>query len=82
MSKIEKLIERVKTKPKDLTWNELVKVLSYYGYDEISTGKTAGSRRAFANKTKHIIRLHKLHPGEILKLYQISDVLDALGLSG
>ncbi|GAB4050532.1 type II toxin-antitoxin system HicA family toxin [Spirosoma litoris] len=80
MSTIEKLLIRVKAKPKDLTWSELVKVLSYYGYEEISTGKTAGSRRAFANKAKQIIRLHKPHPGDILKSYQIKDVLDILGI--
>jgi hypothetical protein len=31
MSKIEKLIERFKSYPKDFTWEELVKILAYYG---------------------------------------------------
>ena len=81
MSKIEKLIGRFSAKPKDFTWGELVKILSHYGYEEISTGKTAGSRRAFANEAKHIIRLHKPHPGEILKEYQINEILDALSIN-
>ena len=80
MSKIEKLLARVKSKPKDFTWDELVKILSHYGYEEITTGKTSGSRRAFVNKSKHIIRLHKPHPGDILKSYQINEILDALGI--
>lgn len=81
MSKIEKLVERFQMKPKDLTWNELVKILKHYSYEEITTGKTAGSRRAFGHEeTKHIIRLHEPHPGNIIKQYQIKEVLETLGL--
>lgn len=79
MSKIEKLIQQLQDKPKDFTWDELVKILSHYGYEEVKKGKTAGSRRAFVHREMgHIIRLHKPHPGNILKQYQINDVLDTL----
>ncbi|MFK7050416.1 hypothetical protein [Flavobacterium columnare] len=49
MSKIEKLIERLKSKPKDFTWEEMLKVLKYYEYEELSKGKTGGARRKFVN---------------------------------
>ena len=80
MSKIEKLIERFKTVPKNFTWDELVKVLNHYGYQELSKkGKTGGSRRKFVNKQKDIINLHKPHPGNIVKQYAIKQVLEKIG---
>ena len=82
MSKKEKLIERFQGKPTDFTWNELVSLLTYFGFEEISKGKTAGSRRAFINpETKQIIRLHKPHPGSILKQYQLKEIQDILNLN-
>jgi hypothetical protein len=79
MSRVDKLIQRFCLRPKDFTYDELVKVLNHFGYDEIKKGKTAGSRRAFVKEvTKHIIRLHKPHPGNILKLYVIDYVIGEL----
>lgn len=49
MSKIEKLIARIRANPTDFTWEELAKLLNHYGFDETSKGKTAGSRRAFVH---------------------------------
>jgi len=79
MSKIDKLIARLKTIPKDFTWDELVKVLKYYGYEELSKkGKTGGSRRKFVNQEKDIISLHKPHPGNIVKQYALKQVLEKI----
>lgn len=44
-------------------------------YIEMKTGKTGGLRRKFANKEKDVICLHKPHPQNILKSYQIDDVV-------
>lgn len=44
MSKIEKLIERLRSNPRDFTWEEFKKVLKHYGYEEMTKGKTGGSR--------------------------------------
>lgn len=71
MGKFEKLLDRFLAKPKDFTYDELKILLRGFGYDEISTGKTSGSRTAFFHpQTKHVIRLHKPHPQKILKRYQ------------
>jgi len=79
MSKREKLVNRILSKPKDFRYNELSRLLKYFGYKEIKKGKTSGSRVAFINETKkHIIRLHKPHPKQILKLYQIDYIIDEL----
>ena len=81
MSKDEKLIKRLLLKPKDFTYNELRKILIHLGYLETQSGKTSGSRVAFINnETKHIIRLHKPHPGNELKQYQIEQIIEELDL--
>jgi predicted RNA binding protein YcfA (HicA-like mRNA interferase family) len=80
MSKKEKLVERIKRLPSDFTWQELITLLSHFGFEEVRKGKTSGSRRAFVNAEKKIIRLHEPHPGNILKPYQLKEVIEFLGL--
>ena len=83
MSRDQKLLARLLTRPKDFTYNELCKVLEYLGYEEHQCGKTSGSRVAFIEKqTKHIIRLHKPHPSNVLKQYQIDQLIDELKSRG
>ncbi|HPB82495.1 MAG TPA: type II toxin-antitoxin system HicA family toxin [Spirochaetota bacterium] len=79
MSKHEKLLKRFLSKPKDFTYNELMTLLSGLGYSECTGGSTSGSRVAFINnKNQHIIRLHKPHPHNILKSYQIELIEEEL----
>ena len=79
MTKQNKLIERFRTQPKDFTWDELVKLLKGFGFELESKGKTSGSRMIFRNNDfKDAIRIHKPHPLEILKSYQIKDILELL----
>ena len=79
MSKEEKLIKRLLSKPKDFTYNELRKILTNLGYEESQSGKTSGSRVAFIDRNaNHIIRLHKPHPNNELKQYQIEQIIEEL----
>ena len=79
MSKIEKLVNRFSGVPKDFTWNELVKVLAHFGFEEISKkGKTGGSRVKFVDGDKNIINLHKPHPENIVKQYVIKQIIEKL----
>ena len=81
MGKIEKLLIKFTNNPKDLTWDELVRILNYYGFKEITKkGKTGGSRVKFVNEEKNIINLHKPHPGNIVKQYIIKQILEKLKL--
>jgi len=83
MSKEEKLHERFLSRPKDFTYNEIKKFLKDFGYEESDRRKTSGSRVAFVNvETKHIIRLHKPHPGNELKLYQLDQIREELAGRG
>ena len=78
MSKTEKLLQRLLSVPKDLTWDELIKILGLFGYVELKKGKTGGSRRKFADEKKNVIILHKPHPGNIVKEYAIRQVITQL----
>jgi hypothetical protein len=49
------------------------------GYEENQRGNTSGSRVAFINqKLNHILRLHKPHPNNELKQYQIEQIIEEL----
>jgi len=74
MSKSDKLIIRFLSCPKNFTYSELKSLLSFFGYEEI---QGAGSRVCF-EKNDHKIKLHKPHPNNILKRYQIDLVTKEL----
>jgi len=78
MSKKEKLIARLRQKPPDFTWRELVRLLHALGYAEVAGGKTGGSRRKFVHASAPTITLHKPHPHNTLKHYQVKQVLALL----
>lgn len=78
MTRKEKLIKRFLSRPKDFTWEELVSLLSGLGFEEVSTGKTGGSRRRFLNEAGVIITLHKPHPQNVLRRYQIEQIIQIL----
>jgi hypothetical protein len=83
MSRRDKLKRRFLTRPADFTYDEMNGLLKSFGYQELKAGKTAGSRVAFINKiSDHIIRLHKPHPGNIMKKYQMELVEEALRAKG
>ncbi|ACI97983.1 type II toxin-antitoxin system HicA family toxin [Rhodospirillum centenum] len=82
MSRRDKLVDRLKGRPTDFTWDELVRLLEGLGYSEAPTGRTGGSRRRFVHATAPTIALHKPHPGSIVKMYVIEDLLRVLAEEG
>ena len=83
MSRYEKLLRKILSKPTDFTYNELQTLLKALGYMELKKGRTSGSRIAFINsKTQHVIRLHKPHPSRNLKMYQINYIEEELKNTG
>jgi len=78
MSKKEKIINRLKSKPKDFTYEEAKNVLNRFGFVEDNKGKTSGSKVVFKNKESKRVELHKPHPSNILKPYQIKIIIDVL----
>ncbi len=79
MSKQEKLLKRLLSKPRDFTYQEAKTLLNSLGFYEDNKGKTSGSRVLFYNEVGKKIWLHKPHPGNILKPYQIEDIINKLG---
>lgn len=66
----------------DFTWQELETMLSGFGYKQLKTGKTGGSRVKFMHETLPPIILHKPHPKPVLKRYQIEQIEETLRNEG
>ena len=47
MSQVDKLYDRLMSKPSDFTYDEAKKLLSAYNFKEYNKGKTSGSRVNF-----------------------------------
>ena len=69
MSKKEKLIDRLMKKPKDFTFDEMVLLLSYFGYE-------------FKEGSNEVINFHKPHPNGVLKKYVLDQVTEKLRKDG
>lgn len=78
VSKKDKLIKRLKSKPRDFTFEEAENLLKYFDYERSDKGKTSGSRLCFKSATYSPIMLHKPHPQKKLKEYQIKDLIEKL----
>ena len=77
MGKKEKLIERLKSNPKDFTFDEMQTALESLGFEMSHKGKTGGSRVKFM-KGNIAISMHKPHPRKELLEYQIKQVMEIL----
>jgi hypothetical protein len=77
LSKKEKIVKRLLSHPVDFSFAELTTLLGLFGYALSEAGKTSGSRVVFI-KDGDYIRLHKPHPENILKRYQVDDIAAAL----
>jgi hypothetical protein len=80
MTRNDKLIARFLTLPSDFHYDEAVKLLGYFNFDEVKKGKTSGSRVKFINPEGVPIMLHKPHPSGIMKRYQLKQIKEVLGL--
>ena len=76
MSQLEKSILKLKSQPKDWTWRETQTLLRRLGYKEL---QGSGSRvKFYCESNDHVIILHKPHPGNILKVYMVNQLLETL----
>ena len=78
MSQKDKLIKRLKSKPKDFTFEEAETLLNYLSYKRYDKGRTSGSRVMFSSDEHAPILLHKPHPRKELLSYQIKQLLEVL----
>lgn len=82
MGQKEKLIKRLKSKPKDFTFDDAETLLNYLGYFRSNKGRTSGSRIIFISENHGAILLHKPHPRKELKAYQIKQLIEILEQEG
>ena len=82
MGQEDKLVERLKQKPKDFTFAEAETLLGYFGYARSNKGRTSGSRVIFVNEQHPPIVLHKPHPRKELLIYQVKQLIDVLEQEG
>lgn len=81
MSKKDKLIERLLKHPKDFTFDEMVSLLAYFGY-ELKQGGSGSGVKFIKAGSNEVINFHKPHPNGILKRYVLDQVIEKLGKDG
>lgn len=82
MSQKDKLIAKLRTLPRDFTFDEAAVLLNALAYEMNNKGKTSGSRVEFYREGYPPILLHKPHPQKELKLYQVKQLLAILDEEG
>lgn len=82
MGQKEKLIQKLKSKPKDMTFEEVETLLKYLSYTRSDKGRTSGSRVMFTSTDHAPILLHKPHPRKELLSYQVKQLVDLLEQEG
>lgn len=83
MSQIEKMEQRLLSKPKDFTFQEAERLLSFYGFRRDNRGKTSGSAVRYVKDSVPIgLYLHRPHPGNTMKEYQLDELIDVLKQGG
>lgn len=76
ITQADKLILKLMSKPKDLTFTELTKIFNHFGFKIENKGKTSGSRVEFYSDTLELsFYTHKPHPDSNVKIYVIIDVI-------
>jgi hypothetical protein len=81
MSKKEKLIERLLTMPNDFTFDEMVTVLSYFGY-KLTQGSSGSGVKFIKDESNEVINFHRPHPNGVLKKYILVQVIEKLRKDG
>lgn len=82
MGRKEKLVARLRRHPRDFTFEEMCTLLGLLGFRLSNKGATSGSRVAFVNQRYGAIVLHRPHPGNVLKPYQVHQLLAMLEEKG
>ena len=82
MGQKEKLIKKLKSRPKDFTFDEAETLLVYFTYGRSNKGRTSGSRIMFISDEHAPILLHKPHPRKELLDYQVKQLIEVLEQEG
>ena len=76
VSKLDKLKNRLLSRPADFSWQELCTLMNAFGFELKQAG---GSGRKFVHPDGDVtLFLHEPHPGSILKAYQVRAAITLL----
>lgn len=79
MSQRDALIERLLSKPKDFTLQELDRLMGQCHCEKDSRGRTSGSAINYCHvPTKRVFSCHRPHPGSIIKPYLVKEIIQFL----
>ncbi|KTS84434.1 hypothetical protein NS115_03625 [Paenibacillus jamilae] len=73
MASVEKIIDKMRRQPRNISYAEAVKVLNHYGYDLKRKGAT--SHRVYADDNGDVFVLKDTNP---LKISYITEILERL----
>ena len=83
MGKKEKLIQKLKSMPKDFTFEDAMTLLGFFTYMQSNKGRTSGSRVLFSSPNyRSKIIMHKPHPRKELLDYQVKQLIEVLSQEG
>ncbi len=78
MSQKDKLIKKLKSRPKNMTFDEVESLLNSLDYKRSDKGRTSISRVIFESDKHPAILLHKPHPRKEMLEYQIKQIIEIL----
>lgn len=79
MSKKDKLLEKLLSRPANFTWNEAVTLMKQCDFELV---KNNGSRRVFRHTSGLKIFLHEPHPQNTLLDYAMKELIEGLKSAG
>ena len=82
MGQKDKLIKKLKSKPRDFTFDEAESLLNYLSFTISDKGKTSGSRVKFTSEDHGAVLLHKPHPRKEPLEYQVKQLREKLEQEG
>lgn len=75
-------MERLRSKPRDFTFEDAETLLGYLSYKRSNKGRTSGSRVMFISEEHPPILMHKPHPRKELLAYQVKQLVETLEQEG
>lgn len=83
MTRREKLITKLRSHPKDFTFDEAeALLLLLLGFERSNKGRTSGSKVGFFRGNDAKLYLHRPHPENALKPYQVRQLIGVLEEKG
>lgn len=77
MGRKEKLKAKLDNIPKNFTWDELVTLMSQYGFKLLKASRGSG-RKFYNEKFERLVLFHEPHPENTLKKYVLEEVKQLL----